>query len=83
MKEAPWTTRPISPTCEVLAGRDAKGEHRFCDHPTSYAYPAWGGGWMALCWRHGQKHLPLAPPIEELIATGETFEGAEVPTAGV
>lgn len=56
MKTEKWTTRPISPTCEVLRGKS--GLSGVCGDPTSYAYPAHGGGWMSLCDRHGQKHLP-------------------------
>lgn len=65
-----WTTRPISPTCEMLRLYGA------CDKPTEYAYPAMGGGWMALCFKHGQKHLKHggAKHIEDLIRNGETFE---------
>lgn len=62
-----WVTRPISPTCEHLRNRTP------CGGATSYAYPAMGGGWMALCDRHGQKHLPHATHIEELITNGESF----------
>ena len=68
-----WTTGPISPTCQVL--RALKGPE-FCDLPTSYAYPAAGGGWMALCFKHGQKHLPHCSSIEDLIRRGETFDGS-------
>lgn len=66
-KQETWTTRPISPTCEILRCYGA------CEKPTEYAYPAMGGGWMALCFKHGQKHLPHATHIEELIKRGETF----------
>lgn len=73
MKTEKWTTRPISPTCEVLRGKS--GLSGFCGDPTSYAYPAHGGGWMSLCFRHGQKHLPQIKTIEQLLSEGETFEG--------
>lgn len=58
-----WKTAPISPTCEV----------RICDEPTVAAYPACGGGWMALCERHAKKHLGVggATRTDELIRRGE------------
>lgn len=68
----PWRTKPISATCEVLLGKDAKGQRMFCDLPTESAYPAMGGGWMALCLRHSVKHI-AAPHIEDLIGSGEKF----------
>lgn len=46
-----------------------------CDCATSYAYPAAGNGWMALCYEHGQKHLPHCFHIDALILSGETFAG--------
>jgi hypothetical protein len=70
-----WETRPISPTCEHWHGT----EHRACGVPTSYAYPAMGGGWMALCEEHAQRFLPPGPRVtgcehvDELIARGETW----------
>lgn len=67
-----WITQPISPTCELITGKE-NGQYSFCDHPTNYAYPADGGGWMALCERHGKKHLPHIMLIEDLITAGETF----------
>lgn len=71
MKTTPktWKTAPISPTCEVFL------DGRLCDKATDLAYPAMGGGWMALCYRHGQKHLPNGgtKTIEELISMGEQF----------
>lgn len=81
MKTTKWATRPISPTCEVLKSNILKIEKAnslddlCCGLPTSYAYPANGGGWMALCFDHGQKHLPYAKHIDGLILRGETFEG--------
>lgn len=80
-QEAPWTTRPISTTCEKITARGVAGTHEmecFCGKPTSYAYPAMGGGWMALCEEHGKKHLPHISPIADLIKSGETFEGADL-----
>ena len=65
-----WESKPISPTCQVLL--DLKTE-KFCDKPTAAAYPAMGGGWMALCHVHAMKH-PYAPRIDELIHKGEKFE---------
>lgn len=70
--EENWTTAPISPTCEHHTFLPF-GTYKVCDHATSYAYPAMGGGWMALCYRHGQRHLPHIMAIEDLITAGETF----------
>ncbi len=70
-----WKTRPISPVCEHYPNGMNAGP---CGAATSFAYPASGGGWMALCWRHGQKHLPHASFTDKLIALGEKWEGAEV-----
>lgn len=64
-----WKTEPISPTCRVMI---AKGE--FCDRPTDRCYPAMGGGWMALCFKHSLKHSATSFRIQELIETGERFE---------
>lgn len=76
----PWTTRPISPTCEVLPpqsgvhfSKDSMAREHMCDRATSFAYPAMGGGWMALCDNHAQKHHPHCIAIEKLIEDGETF----------
>ena len=63
-----WKTAPISPTCERIMDFH---DNRECGCPTSYAYPAMNTGWMALCFRHAQKHLPHVTPIEELINSGE------------
>ena len=63
-----WNTKPISQTCEVLV--TGKTE---CGSPTTYAYAAMGGGWMALCTKHGKKHRDIAEPIGELLAAGETM----------
>lgn len=71
-----WKTAPISPTCECIGSTRPDGGFNFCGATTSYAYPASGGGWMALCHRHGIKHLPQIKTIENLITGGETFEGA-------
>jgi hypothetical protein len=62
-----WKTAPISPTCEVLR---LSG---MCDQPTSFAYPAMGGGWMALCYKHGLKHIH-AIHVDKLIASGEKWQ---------
>lgn len=68
----PWTTKPISPTCEVRRGQSA------CDKPTVKAYPARGGGWMALCTEDGQAH-PEATAIDELLQRGETSAAERKP----
>lgn len=66
LNEPKWVTRPISCTCEVMR------EGKTCDLPTVAAYPAWGGGWMALCHKHAAKHTE-ATPTDELITRGETW----------
>lgn len=50
-----WLEEPISCTCEMEVGSSPQ---KLCDKATSLAYPAMGGGWMALCYDHGKKHLP-------------------------
>lgn len=65
MKE--WKNKPISCTCEVLISYG-----KFCDKPTEAAYPADGGGWMALCMMHSLKHKE-ATPVVVLINDGQTF----------
>lgn len=67
-----WRTLPISPTCEVLNGKDENGNWKFCELATDKAYPASGKGWMSLCVKHGLKHSE-AIPVEQLILSGETF----------
>lgn len=69
-REPKWATAPISPTCEVHVRRD--GITCDCEMATHAAYPAWGGGWMALCYLHSLKHTE-ATPTDELIARGETW----------
>lgn len=66
IKEAKWKTRPISCTCEVMRGQ------ALCDLTTVAAYPAWGGGWMALCKEHAKKHTE-ATNTDDLIKQGETW----------
>lgn len=71
-----WETRPINSTCEyILNGGHvgADGMICYCGEATSYAYPAMGCGWTALCEFHGRKH-PNIQHINELITNGETFE---------
>lgn len=75
MKTEPvWKTAKISPNCEVMIGGTSECP-LFCDKPTTHAYPAWGGGFMALCFRHAQKHLKHGGAIstDELIKNGETW----------
>lgn len=78
MKTSPaWKTAPISCTCEVtmdMKHQLLKG--KYCDKPTTHAYPAMGGGWMALCARHAQKHLKHGGAIstDELIKRGERWK---------
>ena len=68
-----WKTAPISCTCEVGM------PPYLCDKPTTHAYPAMGGGWMALCARHArhaQKRIKYggAVSVDELIRNGETWK---------
>jgi hypothetical protein len=56
----------VSPTCEVIEGR------AMCGKPTTHAYPAWKGAWMALCKHHAKPHLPNACwPLEQLRKEGK------------
>jgi len=59
-KAAPWKSKPISPTCEVM-----HPDGTFCGNPTSHVYPTMGGGYMALCLEHSRKH-PEAWPLAEV-----------------
>lgn len=63
----PWRTRPINPTCEHYL-------KQACGKPAMIAYPAWGGGWCALCMEHGEKHLPQASWISDLLRNGESLQ---------
>lgn len=72
MTSTEWKTAPISPTCEVVRGKDDKGDWIMCDVPTSHVYPAAGRGYMALCLKHALKH-DEATPIEDAIRAGEKF----------
>ena len=65
-----WKTKPISCTCEVIISYEPL---RFCGLATVKAYPAAGGGWMALCYKHGLKHTE-AFDTDELIRAGEVWE---------
>jgi len=67
-----WKTAPISPTCERWPANE-----KLCDLPTAYAYPAAGGGWMALCEACGKKHLPAVKTLASLIRSGEVLKGQE------
>lgn len=67
-----WKTAPISATCEVMMLKTKNG--MMCGKPTTYAYPASGFGWMALCHDHAQRHISDgAQPITELFLQGETI----------
>lgn len=69
VKSAEWKTAPISPTCHVMLTKD-----KLCDQATDRCYPAMGGGWMALCFKHSRKHYTHSFGIQELIKGGERFE---------
>lgn len=62
----PWITRPISRVCEV------RRNDGICGKPTTKAYPARGGGWMALCAEDGESH-PEATGLDDLLQRGETL----------
>jgi len=63
---------PISCTCEVMISNNPL---KLCDSPTIAAYPAMGGGWMSLCFRHAQKHLPEgAFHTDQLIDAGAKWK---------
>ncbi len=47
-----WKAAPPSLRCEVQL---SNGDQ--CHEQSKYAYPAMGGGYMALCDDHAQKHL--------------------------
>lgn len=66
-----WKTRPISPVCEQFIAENTQ-----CGELSFYAYPAYGGGWMALCRFHGTKHLPHCSSVETLLNSGETLDAA-------
>jgi hypothetical protein len=70
-KGEPWTTAPISPTCEVLV---SEVPLKFCDEPTVMAYPAMRKGWMALCEKCGLKHANYSSRTDDLISRGETWK---------
>jgi len=50
-----WLSEPINCTCEVMVRNDYG---MLCEKPAVAAYPAMGGGWMALCERHARQYLP-------------------------
>lgn len=66
-----WRTEPISRSCEVVL---SDSQQVRCLKPTAYAYPAYPRGWMALCEEHGERHLPHATSLSELLAKGETVK---------
>lgn len=64
-----WKTAPISCTCEVLGN----GMVKECGQPTHAAYPASGGGWMALCFKHALKHTEALPTDSLIALKGERW----------
>jgi hypothetical protein len=71
METETWKTQPISPTCEVW-----NDKRQPCDRPTTHAYRAMGSGWMALCFKHAQKHTEHGGAIltDQLITQGEKWK---------
>lgn len=71
-----WKTAPLSPTCEMLEGTEQKLVT--CGKVAEYAFPSPGGiGWVSVCRDHGRNLIhPQVFCIEEVIASGEKFEGA-------
>lgn len=47
----------MSQTCEVVLARCRCGEIHVCGNPTTWRYPAMGGGYAHLCDMHAAKHL--------------------------
>lgn len=72
MKQKAWKSAPISPTCEVMMGREGD-RIIFFIRPTDFAYPCQGSGWMALCSQHAEKHQPHVKTVEELVKDGEEW----------
>lgn len=58
---------PVSCTCEFL---ESQTPEKFCDEPTRVAYPAMGGGWMAMCIKHGAKHAGHVVSATDIIRNG-------------
>lgn len=54
-----------SQTCGVMISGTTDETAVFCGAPTTHAYPAMGGGYMALCREHSRKHTE-AWPIQEI-----------------
>lgn len=65
-----WFTKPISPTCEQKLPPDFKGS---CGEKATFAYEAYGGGWMSLCAKHVGAHSDYVKPITALLGRGETL----------
>lgn len=60
MKNGKWRPAQPSKTCETwVNGRQE------CGRPAVMAYPAMGGGYMALCAEHGEKHASYCVTIEQ------------------
>jgi len=60
----------VSPTCEVLTDMPRSFETR-CGKPTTSWYPAMGGGAMALCDEHGERHAGYAFAFAGATPNGE------------
>lgn len=77
-----WSTDVISTTCQVVTGSTmdwttGKPRYLFCGGTTAAAYPAMGGGWMALCDGHAEKHRPHGcMELDFLLERGEVVGGA-------
>lgn len=66
--EPKWEPKPISLTCEV-------GIAEPCGRRATLCYPTWGGGFMSLCEKHSQKHLPHVERISRLVKEGFEVKG--------
>lgn len=58
MARQPWVPKKPSETCETWTH-----DRTVCGKPATRAYPAMGGGYMALCDDHAERH-PYAISID-------------------
>lgn len=73
--EPVWKTAPISCTCEFIEDYRVPAPDGLCNAATTHAYPAMGGGWVALCFKHSHPHVRhgWAESTDELIRRGERW----------